>query len=120
MLTEIGKELRRLRIDRDEKMIEMAKKLDKSPAFISAVETGKKTPPPGIEDIVIRLYGLVGEAAHRVRMAADRSRNAFVLHPSNMLGRDTAGLMARRMNSLSSADLEEIRQILARGAKPNE
>ncbi len=120
MLTEIGKELRKIRIDHDEKMIDMAAKLEKSPAFISAVETGKKAPPADLEHLIIRIYGLVGEAARRVFTAADRSRNAFVLQPTNMLGRDTAALMARRMNSLSHTDLEEIHQILARGVKKDE
>ncbi|MFC5760492.1 helix-turn-helix domain-containing protein [Rhizobium sp. GCM10022189] len=120
MLTELGKELRKLRIDNDEKMIEMAERLDKSPAFISAIETGKKSPPADIEQMVIRIYGLAGEAAQRIRLAADRSRNAFVLQPNNALGRDTAALMARRMNNLSTTDLEEIHQILVRGAKKDE
>ena len=117
MLTALGKELRRIRIDRDEKMIEMAAKLDKSAAFISSIETGKKTPPSGFEEIVIKMYGLAADAAGKLRTAADLSRKAFVLEPSNALGRDTAGLMARRMNTLSEDDLKEIRQILNRGAK---
>ncbi|GEC40127.1 transcriptional regulator with XRE-family HTH domain [Sinorhizobium meliloti] len=120
MLTELGKELRKIRIDRDEKLIEMAQKLDKSAAFISSIETGKKSPPSGFEEIVVRIYGLAAEAANKIRIAADRSRKAFVLEPHNALGRDTAGLMARRMNDLTASDLEEIRNILSRGTKPNE
>ena len=120
MLTELGKELRKLRIDNDEKMIEMADRLERSPAFISAIETGKKAPPAGIEQLVITTYGLVGDAARRLIVAADRSRHAFVLQPNNALGRDTAALMARRMNNLSNTDLEEIHQILTRGAKKDE
>jgi HTH-type transcriptional regulator, competence development regulator len=119
MLTELGKELRRIRIDRDEKMVEMAKRLEKSPAFISSVETGKKAPPSGFEEIVVKVYGLAADAARKLRSAADLSRKAFVLEPSNALGRDTAGLMARRMNTLSERDLQEIREILNRGAKPD-
>ncbi|QTG16557.1 helix-turn-helix transcriptional regulator (plasmid) [Agrobacterium tumefaciens] len=117
MLTELGKELRRIRIDHDEKMIEMADKLDKSPAFISSIETGKKSPPSGFEEMVIKVYELAAEAANKIRSAADRSRKAFILEPNNALGRDTAGLMARRLNDLSSSDMEEIRLILHRGVK---
>lgn len=119
MLTELGKELRKIRIDSDERMVEMAEKLERSPAFISSVETGKKSPPSGFEELVIKAYGLAFDAAAKIRQAADLSRKAFVLEPSNALGRDTAGLMARRMNTLPDADLEEIREILKRGVKEN-
>ncbi len=119
MLTELGKELRRIRIDRDEKMLDMAKKLEKSPAFVSSVETGKKTPPTGFEEAVILAYGLATTAADQLRRAADLSRKAFTLEPKSAFGRDTAGLMARRMNDLSERDLEEIRKILSRGSNPS-
>jgi len=119
MITELGKELRRIRIDRDEKMLDMAKKLEKSPAFVSSLETGKKTPPTGFEEAVIQAYSLATAAADKLRMAADRSRRAFTLEPKSAFGRDTAGLMARRINDLSERDLEEIRRILSRGSKPN-
>lgn len=110
--TEIGKELRRLRIEKDERLLDMAERLDKSSAFISAVETGKKSPPNGFEEIIIRVYRLTSEAADRLRKAADRSRKAFTLEASDDLQRDTFGLMARRMNDLSSEDLQKILTIL--------
>ena len=119
MLTELGKELRKIRIDQDEKMIEMAGRLEKSSAFISSIETGKKNPPIGFEEIVVRVYGLAADAANTLRRAADLSRKAFVVEPRNALGRDTAGLMARRINNLSDGDLAEIKNILSRGVKPD-
>lgn len=115
MLTELGKELRRIRIDHDERMFEMAERLEKSPAFISSVETGKKSPPTGFEELVIQAYGLAKSAATKLREAADRSRKAFVLEPKSALGRDTAGLLARRMNDLSDDDLANIKKILKKG-----
>ena len=42
MLSEFGKFSRKLRIDRDELLIDMAKKLGVKPAFLSAVEFGNK------------------------------------------------------------------------------
>lgn len=112
MTTEIGKELRKLRIDRDERLLDMSERLEKSSAFISAVERGTKTPPTGFEELVIKTYQLVGEAADVLRRAADRSRKAFTLDAQSPLARDTAGLMARRMNSLSEDELKSIFDIL--------
>ena len=112
MLTNFGKELRKLRIDRDERLLDMAERLDKSASFISAVEAGKKPLSNNFEELVIKAYALVGEAAEAIRRAADASRRTFSLEPNSALGRDTAGLLARRMNSLSEGQLREIRNIL--------
>jgi HTH-type transcriptional regulator, competence development regulator len=112
--TELGKELRRLRIDGDERLLDMAERLEMSSAFVSAVETGKKNPPTNFEELVIRAYRLVGDAAHRVRQAADRSRRAFTLEGKTELQRDTFGLMARRMNTLSEEELSQIFSILSK------
>jgi len=112
MTTAIGKELRKLRIDRDERLLDMAGHLGKSPSFISAVEVGKKAPPAGFEELIIKIYGLAADAADALRRAADASRKAFVLEPNSALGRDTVGLLARRINTLSPQELEEIKAIL--------
>lgn len=114
ILTPIGKELRKLRIDQDELLSDMSERLEKSSAFISAVERGAKTPPSGFEDRVIKVYQLVGEAAAAMRRAADRSRNVFKVEAKSALARDTAGLMVRRINSLSDDALKSIFEILSK------
>jgi len=114
MTTEIGKELRKLRIDRDERLYDMSRRLEKSSAFISAVERGSKSPPSGFEERVIRAYRLAEDAAAYLRKAADRSRKNFTLEADSLLARDTAGLMARRMRSLSEDELNNILQILSK------
>jgi transcriptional regulator with XRE-family HTH domain len=112
MLTELGKELRKLRIDHGERLVDMAQKIAKSASFISAVEIGKKAPPVGIEDQVARIYHLGDVAKRRLSRAADLSRNAFVVEAETPLARDTAGLFARKIKSLSSMQLEDIHKIL--------
>lgn len=115
MTTAIGKELRKLRIDREERLLDMAKKLNKSPAFISAVETGKKSPPADFEELIVNRYDLTKETANVLRRAADQSRTSFILRPDTATARDTAGLLARKMNKLSETELEQIRTILTKG-----
>lgn len=90
------------------------KRLEKSSAFVSAVETGKKSPPSGFEELVIQAYSLAGEAAEILRVAADRSRKAFTLEANTALQRDTAGLMARKMDTLTDSELHEILAVLGR------
>ena len=117
MLTELGKAFRKLRIDRDERLLDMAKRVGKSSAFLSAVEVGKKSPPPGLEEAVISAYKLTNSAAELIRNAADQSRKAFTLEPKSELGRNTAGLLARKMNTLSDGELEKILSILNNSAE---
>lgn len=114
MLTEIGKEMRKLRIDHGERLLEMAAKLGRSVSFLSAVEIGVKSPPKGLEEEVIRIYGLTEPEAHRMRKAADRSRVSFTLEPETHIAKDTAALFARKINTLTTAQLEKINSILER------
>lgn len=117
MLTDIGKELRRLRIDREERLLDMARRLGKSSSFISAIERGAKVPPTGFEDRIVEAYALPSSEAAALRRAADRSRDAFTLKPRSPQARDTAGMMARQINSLSPDDLSDIDRILHRRAR---
>ncbi|MFC3061566.1 helix-turn-helix transcriptional regulator [Paenirhodobacter populi] len=112
--TELGKELRRIRITEEERLMDMADRLGKSSAFISALERGSKNPPAGFEDTVIKAYNLLGVAAEAIRKAADRSRKAFVIEANSPLARDTASLMARRMDTLSDDELKSIFAILTK------
>lgn len=112
--TELGKELRRIRIDEEERLMDMADRLGKSAAFISALERGSKNPPAGFEDVVVKAYALVGAAAEAIQKAADRSRKAFVIEANSPLARDTASLMARRMDNLSDDELKSIFAILTK------
>ncbi len=50
--------LRKLRTDHSERLLDMAKKLDISVAFLASVEIGKKPVPVGMEEKIIELYGL--------------------------------------------------------------
>lgn len=112
MLTEIGKELRKLRIDKEERLMDMAQALGISPAFLSAVETGQKSPPDGFADRVVKAYKLKGDDAEKITRAVDQSRKTVRLTPTSPIARDTAGLLARKFNSLSDDQLRNIRSVL--------
>ncbi len=124
MITDFGKALRKLRIEEDERLHDMSKRISKSSAFISAVERGDKSPPTGFEELIISAYSLAGDVADMLRATADASRKAFTIEPKSPLERDAAGLMARRMNSgmdtLSPSELEQILAILRKKETPIE
>ncbi len=112
MITPLGKILRKLRVDRDERLLDMADKLGKSAAFISAIERGSKSPPSGFEEAVITAYDLPDAAAKELRQTVYQTRKSFSVEATTPMARDMVGLLARRMNSLSPDELIDIMQIL--------
>lgn len=112
--TEMGKELRKIRIDRDERLLNMAQKLGVSSSFISAIEVGRKTAPVGFEQLIIEKYRLTGEEKQRLLRAADQSRHEFTIGAKSPLARDTAGLLARKMDSLSEEQLRAILSVVGK------
>lgn len=60
-VTEVGRYLKKLRTEERESLTDMAKKLDVSASFLSAVELGKKSIPDTLVDKIQQIY-LLNEA----------------------------------------------------------
>lgn len=73
MTTEFGKALRKLRIDRDEYIKDMAEKLHISVSYLSAIETGKRTIPENIVGGIARAYGLEPDDFDALNQLKDKS-----------------------------------------------
>lgn len=58
MITQLGMFLRELRMRNNEILKEMAKKLNVTSAFLSAVENGKKKMPTSMKENIIEIYNL--------------------------------------------------------------
>ena len=61
MLTPLGKFLRKLRLDNDQLLRDMAERLDMPSSTLSAIETGRRKPPQGFAEKVGRAYALADE-----------------------------------------------------------
>lgn len=57
-LTEVGKFLRKLRVDNGELLKDMAIKLNVTPSFLSMVETGRRNIPKKWEEEIKEIYSL--------------------------------------------------------------
>ncbi|MBB5074395.1 transcriptional regulator with XRE-family HTH domain [Bartonella callosciuri] len=117
MLTPFSKTLRKLRIDHSERLLDMAKKLGMSIAFLSSGEIGKKTVPVGMEDKIIKLYALDQETAARLRKESDASRTSFTIRPSNPLSCEIFGMFVRVLDVCSQEDLEAFKKLLEKISK---
>ncbi len=112
MIIELGKFLRKLRIEEGQRLADMSAVIGVSSAFLSAIERGKKSPPVTFECKVAENYKLDQEQLSIFEALVRKARTKIELEPPTETGRDTIGLLARKMNGLSDDQLEEIKKIL--------
>ncbi len=120
MITPFGKCVRKLRIDRNMLLKDMADRLQKSSAYLSAVESGRKPVPPQlVEDIAAALHLNLAEKAELVK-SADESQGVItiqVLPEADLHARSMVAMLARRFNTgtLNPAQVQKIEDILKEG-----
>jgi len=114
-LTAFGKEVRKLRIDKEVSLMEMADALGVSVAFLSALETGRKNPPQDFVTIIGRYFRLDRARIEALHVLALQSSSIVRLRPQTR-NREVAAEFARKFDSLGEADIKKILQIL-RGSK---
>lgn len=109
-----GKELRKLIIDQDLKVYDLAKKLGVSSAFISSLMTGKKNVPENFIDQIIPILIIDNDEVLKLKKLSEMSKDVYKvdLSKSNNLARETMFTFQRNLNDLTDEDLIEIKQIL--------
>jgi transcriptional regulator with XRE-family HTH domain len=114
VLTAFGREVRRLRFEREETLREMAKALGVSAAFISAVETGVKSIPEGLIPRLVRHFKL--DAAGRKRLEesvlASQKLLTIDLDEAGEAERTLAAEFARRFPTLSEEKKKQLTRLL--------
>jgi transcriptional regulator with XRE-family HTH domain len=114
MLTPFGKELRKLRIDREMRLGEMAKLLEVSAAFLSAVETGKKSVPEAMVSEIGKALKLKSEQVARLKQAAAASVISvrIELREADTEARELAVGFARRFPDLTEQQKQALQKLL--------
>ena len=114
MATALGKFLRRLRIDNDELLKNMADKLQVASSTLSSIENGRRNPPKGFVEKVKDVYQLGKDQLADFEDAILASRDEVQLRVKEMpeQDRELAVAFARRFENLSDADKERIKEIL--------
>ena len=118
MLTSLGKFLRKLRLDSDELLRDMAEKLDMPSSTLSAIETGKRKPPRGFADKVKKAYSLADESEQELYSSASEASGWSIgIDASSFTQKDqkTAVAFARRFSDLNDEDKDRIWSILNKG-----
>lgn len=113
-MTPLGRFLRKLRIDHDEILYDMAQKLRVSSSFLSSVENGRKSPPPEWLDQITSLYGLTPDEHNALMVAMNEtiSQVRLNLHDQPIEKRDMAIAFARRFDAMSNEEVAAIMSML--------
>ena len=116
MLTEVGKYLRKLRIDRGELLKDMADTISVSSAYLSSIENGKREISDDLASALASAYDFDEEEAIRFYNAIDITRQEIRLnlHQASPAKQELGLTFARKFDSLSDEDIFSISSILNR------
>ena len=108
-LTPFGKALRKLRIDRSLLLADMAEELGVSAAFLSGIETGKKSIPGDLITKLMRAYSLNDNEVNTLQEAADASVRTMTIRPDSAEQSRFMTALARRFDELGDEDFARLR-----------
>lgn len=110
MLTEFGKLLRKLRIDHDKTLGDLAEKIGVSAAYVSAIETGKKPVTTQFLVQVQRALGLNEPEMRGLEQTAARQVKdvTMPMGAKSDRARELAVAFARRFESMSNEEVERV------------
>lgn len=114
MTTLFGKEVRKLRIDKEVTLRKMADELEISPSHLSSVETGKRALTDDLKEKIISFFRLDGVVADNLRDLASRSSESLKIELSSLNNQqsESALFFARKLDKLSDEDINKIMEVL--------
>jgi transcriptional regulator with XRE-family HTH domain len=114
MTTQLGKELKKLRIDLGITLMGLSNLVDLSPAFLSAIETGRKRVPDNFLDTLAAKIPAVAVDRKKFEVLINQARNEvrMPLDTANYQDALLATEFARRFVSLSDDEKQRLNRIL--------
>lgn len=114
MITEFGKALRKLRIERNEVLKDMADKLQMTSSYLSAIECGKRNIPSDFISRIVDIYQLNEDEIHILHEARDHCIDRIEIKLSGNGGqkRDLALQFARKFDDLDNETAKTILNFL--------
>lgn len=114
MLTEFGKELKKIRIDNDQVLKDMANSLGITASYLSAIEHGKREIPTDMINKLVKQYVLDSNTIKKLESAASNTQRVFKcnfnIENTNQL--NVVNAFAREYKSLTNDKMKRILKIL--------
>lgn len=121
-ISAFGKILKKMRIDSSELLGQMAKRLDISPAYLSAIESGDRNVTDEIFNKICTVYSLSDEQKEELNKARIQTQgeiNVVLGENKTIEGVETAVLFARDFSKLSEEQLAKMKKLLEKFNKDN-
>lgn len=114
MITEFGKEIRKLRIDKSMTLTDMAKRIKFSVSHVSSIETGHRNITRELLKIILSSFKLKESEKKRLTLIADRSNNSVKINLANssLKSRQLALCFSQKFKSLRDDDIKCLQAIL--------
>ena len=116
MLTPFGREVRRLRLDHEggPKLKDLADALGVSSAYLSAVETGRKSAPPKLVERIADLFKVDDKKRNELLRLASASAKTVQLSLTGQgeRRRELAVAFARRFSELSEEGIAKMLDVI--------
>lgn len=114
MSTQLGKELRKLRIDLGVTLMGLSEMVNLSPAFLSAIETGRKRVPDSFLENLASKVPAVAEQRQKFEALINQARNEvrLPLDEARFEDAELATALARRFSGLSDEQKKMLRNII--------
>lgn len=122
-MTPLGEKLRALRAERGMLLKDMAAALEVSPAYLSALEHGRRgAASAGLVHQICQLFGLIWDDADELNALAKQSRPRLRLNSAGLTAAQTslANRLAREFRNLDQHAIQAIQAVLdaAQSSKP--
>lgn len=114
MLTELGKELRKIRINNNEILKDMASKLGITSAYLSAIENGKREPTNKFMETLFSMYNISSEDKKNLTQAFQSTIDNISINLSNQTQehKDLGLVFARKFDGLTQDQINKLIKIL--------
>jgi transcriptional regulator with XRE-family HTH domain len=119
MLTEFGKAVRKIRIEREEYLGNMAEKLGVSPAFLSAVENGRRKVPHDWYNRIAGIYSINDIERRQLETAVANMNNGLFIDMTDKSADEKDAALAfafafHSSDTVSKSKIMEIQKLLQR------
>lgn len=121
-MTPFGKKVRSLRAERGLTQKQMAESIGVSPAYLSALEMGKKGRPSfALVQRIITYFNIIWDDAEELIELAGISHPRIVIDTSNLSADATsfANRLSREIKKLTDSDIELLTTLLDRAKQKN-
>lgn len=118
-MTQVAKFLSKLRIDNDQRLGEMAAKLDVSPATLSSIQNGSRSVTQKFKERLYQAYSLSEEQKREFENAVQQLKGEVVISLKDVRSKhcmrkyvDTAVMFAHDLSKLDDKQLNQMQELL--------